>query len=50
MPSDSIGRWVNELNSLGIHIRKMNEFNDVRELENLTEILKQGSLIDYKFY
>jgi hypothetical protein len=42
------GWWKNELESLGLRIKKTNEFNDLKEISNLVEILKQGSYVDYK--
>ncbi len=42
------GWWKNELESLGLSIKKTNEFNDLKEISNLVEILKQGSYVHYK--
>ncbi len=39
---------VNELESLGISVKKMNELNDDYELENLIENIKQTWIQDYK--
>jgi hypothetical protein len=39
---------VNELESLGISVKKMNELNDDYELENLVENIKQTWIQDYK--
>ena len=35
------GWWRNELASLGIIVKKRNELNDLRELGDLTENIKQ---------
>jgi hypothetical protein len=40
--------WINELESLGISVKKINEFNDLDEIRDLTEIIKQDKYIDYK--
>jgi hypothetical protein len=40
------GWWINELESLGLSIKKTNEFNDLKEMRSLTQIIKQT--IDYK--
>jgi DNA repair ATPase RecN len=43
------GYWQNELNSLGIEPKEKKELNDSREeLENLSDIIKQGMFQDYK--
>lgn len=34
------GWWINELESLGVSVKKTNEFNDLKEIRNLTEIIK----------
>ena len=39
---------VNELESLGISVKKMNDLNDDYELENLIENIKQTWIQDYK--
>jgi len=39
--------WKNELESLGLSIKKTNEFF-LAEISNLVEILKQGNYVDYK--
>ena len=33
--------WINELESLGLSVKKINEFNDLDEMRDLTEIIKQ---------
>jgi hypothetical protein len=45
--SDSL---ISELESLGIRASKLNELNDVYEVENLVEHLKQTFIQDYKSY
>jgi hypothetical protein len=40
--------WINELESLGLSVRKINEFNDLDEIRDLTEIIKQDKFLDYK--
>lgn len=39
---------VNELELLGISVKKMNDLNDDYELENLIENIKQTWIQDYK--
>ena len=39
---------VNELESLGISVKKMNDLNDDYELESLIENIKQTLIQDYK--
>ena len=41
------GWWINELESLGLSVKKINEFNDLDEIRNLTEIIKQDKYLDY---
>jgi hypothetical protein len=41
---------LNELESLGIRKEKLNELNDVYEIENLVENLKQTFIQDYKSF
>jgi len=36
--------WLNELHSLGIHPKKINALNDLQELRNLTDNIKQTSI------
>jgi hypothetical protein len=45
--SDSL---ISELESLGISASKLNELNDVYEVENLVEHLKQTFIQEYKSY
>lgn len=42
------GWWINELESLGLSIKKTNEFNDLKEMRSLTQIIKQTIYRDYK--
>ena len=40
--------WLNELHSLGIHPKKINALNDIQELRNLTDNIKQTFYQDCK--
>ena len=40
--------FVSELESLGIRSKKLNELNDVYEVKNLVENIKQTFFQDYK--
>ncbi|MDW0257076.1 MAG: hypothetical protein QN732_12120 [Nitrososphaeraceae archaeon] len=40
--------WVSELESLGIRSEKLNELNDVYEVKNLVENIKQNLFQDFK--
>jgi hypothetical protein len=40
--------FVSELESLGIRSKKLNELNDVYEVKNLVENIKQTLFQDYK--
>ena len=42
------GWWIVELESLGLSVKKTNEFNDLNEIRDLTEILKQGFYQNHK--
>ena len=42
------GWWINELESLGLSVKKINELNDLHEIRDLAENLKQDKYIDYK--
>ena len=44
------GWWRNELASLGIIVKKRNELNDLRELGDLTENIKQTFFQDKRFF
>jgi hypothetical protein len=39
--------WINELESLGLSVKKINEFNDLDEIRDLTDIIKQDKYLDY---
>ncbi|MGA9155137.1 MAG: hypothetical protein WBZ36_31525 [Candidatus Nitrosopolaris sp.] len=39
--------WINELESLGLSVNKINEFNDLDEIRDLTDIIKQDKYLDY---
>jgi len=41
------GWWINELESLGLSVKKINELNDLKEIRDLAEIIKQDKYIDY---
>jgi hypothetical protein len=38
--SERYSWWINELESLGVGITKTNEFNDLKEIRSLAEIIK----------
>lgn len=40
--------WISELESLGIKSKKLNELNDVYEVENLVENIKESLFQDFK--
>ena len=40
--------WISELESLGIKSKKLNELNDVYEVENLVENIKESLFHDFK--
>ena len=40
--------WLNELESLGLAVKKANDINDIAEVSNLTDSIKQGMFQDYK--
>ena len=42
------GWWINELESLGVGVKKTNEFNDLNEIRSLAEIIKEGLYKDYE--
>jgi len=44
----SLMPWLSELESLGIRAKKLNEFNNVDEVQNLVENIKQKLFQDYK--
>jgi hypothetical protein len=41
------GWWINELESLGLSIKKINEFNDLNEIRDLADIIKQDKISSY---
>ena len=41
------GWWINELESLGLSVKKINELNDLNEIRDLTEIIKQDKISNY---
>jgi hypothetical protein len=36
------GRWINKLESLGLSVKKINELDDLHEIRDLAEIIKQS--------
>ena len=40
--------WLNELESLGLEVKKANDLNDIGEVSNLTNNIKQVLFQDYK--
>jgi hypothetical protein len=42
------GWWINELNSLGIEPKRINEMDDLQELCNITQRLKETFFQYYK--
>ncbi len=44
----SLKPWISELDSLGIKSKKLNELNDVYEVRNLVENIKQALFQDFK--
>ena len=42
------GWWLTELQSLGVSPKVYNELNDIQEVSNLAEILKQTFYQQYK--
>jgi hypothetical protein len=40
--------WLNELESLGVRVKGINDLNDIRETSNLAENLKQILYQAYK--
>jgi len=45
---NSLIPWVSELESLGIRSEKLNELNDIYEVKNLVENIKQKLFQDFK--
>ena len=46
--AESENYWEDELSTLAIEIKRMNELNDKEELKNLADIIKQAMFQDYK--
>lgn len=44
----SLVPWISELESLGIRSEKLNELNDIYEVKNLVENIKQTLFQDFK--
>jgi hypothetical protein len=42
------GWWLSELNSLGVNLEIIKEFNDIQLLSNITENIKQAFFQEYK--
>jgi hypothetical protein len=42
------GWWLNELESLGISTKRINDLNDLKEIRNLTENIKEAFYHDYR--
>jgi hypothetical protein len=42
------GWWLSELNSLGVNLEIIEEFNDIQLLSNITENIKQAFFEEYK--
>jgi hypothetical protein len=40
--------WLNELESLGLTVKKANELNDIREVSSLVASIKQVLFQDFK--
>jgi hypothetical protein len=40
--------WLNELESLGLVVKKANDINDITEVSSLTDSIKQVMFQDYK--
>ena len=45
---ERFGWWISELESLGVNVKKINEFNDLYEMRGLAEIIKRRLYQDYK--
>jgi len=45
---NSIDQWLSELQSLGVSPKRKNDLNDKKELQNLTENIKQSLYKEYK--
>jgi hypothetical protein len=42
------GWWLNELESLGVSSKRINELNDLKEISSLAENIKQGFYQEYE--
>jgi hypothetical protein len=42
------GWWLSELNSLGINLERIEIFNDIQLLSNITENIKRAFFQEYK--
>ena len=40
--------WLNELNTLGLAVKKANDLNDIREVSSLADNIKQVLFQEYK--
>jgi hypothetical protein len=45
---NSIDQWISELRSLGVSPKRKNDMNDKKELQDLTENIKQELYHEYK--
>jgi hypothetical protein len=45
---ERFGWWISELESLGLNVKKINEFNNLDEMRGLAEIIKQRFYQDHK--
>jgi hypothetical protein len=45
---NSIDQWLSELRSLGVSAKRRNDLNDKKELQDLTENIKQALYEQYK--
>jgi len=45
--TERYGWWINELESLGLSVKKINELNDLDEIRDLAENIKEDKYIDY---
>jgi hypothetical protein len=45
---DKYGWWINELESLGLAVNKVNELNNIKEVSSLSNNIKQVLFQDYK--
>ena len=44
------GWWINELESLGLSVKKINELNDLHEIRDLAENIKLDKYLEYNTY